>query len=129
MPMIVRVEGAIRRVALCVVLVGVVACSEPDDEGNGGACPAGTTRRDSINELAGPAPGSREDAVRVELENLGMDASDDAIAAAVIAAGPGGDVGTEETEVETSQGVIVSMSLEPMDPGWTVGRSSWCAPG
>ena len=127
--MIVRTEGAIRRVALCVVLVGVVACSESDDEDTGRACPAGTTRRESIDDFAGPPADSREEAVRVELENLGMDASDDAIAAAVIAAGPGGDIGTEKADVETSEGVVVTMTLEPLDPGWTVGRSSWCAPG
>jgi hypothetical protein len=113
------------------VLIGAAACSSSngDSEANASGCPEGTTRWESINEFAGPPADSREDAVRVELENLAMDASDDAIAAAVIAAGPGGNVGTEATEVETSEGVLVTMTLEPMDPGWAVGRSSWCAPG
>jgi len=74
-------EGAIRRVALGVVLVGAFACSGSDGAGGGSACPEGTTRRESINEIAGPAPDSREEAVRVELENHEMDATDEAIAA------------------------------------------------
>ena len=107
------------------IAAGAMSGDDPVPSG----CPEGTTGWSSINEFAGPPPDSREEAVRVELENLAMDATDEAIAAAVIAAGPGGNVGTEKTEVETSQGVVVTMTLEPMDPGWAVGGSSWCAPG
>jgi len=42
-------------------------------------------------------------------------------------AGPGANVGTEEVEVETSEGVRITMTLKPLDPGWTVEGSTWCA--
>jgi hypothetical protein len=119
-------------IVLVLGLIGAAGALAAGAMGDGepvpSRCPEGTTERSSIGEFAGPAPDSREEAVRVELENLGMDASDGAIAAAVIAAGPGGNVGTEKAEVETSQGVLVTMTLKPLDPGWTVGGSSWCAP-
>lgn len=57
-----------------------------------------------------------------------MDASDDAVAAGVVAAGPGADAGTELVTIETDGGAEVSMTLAPLDPGWAVEGSSWCVP-
>lgn len=56
----VRMEGAIRRASLCVVLVGALACSGSDDGGDGSACPEGTTRWESTEGLSDaprPRPG------------------------------------------------------------------------
>jgi hypothetical protein len=59
--------------------------------------------------------------------NLGFEASDaaigDAIAGAVPAASPRGDVAVFVT---TSEGFDVDMTLTPVDPGWAVEGSGWC---
>jgi hypothetical protein len=64
--------------------------------------------------------------VRAELERLEMAASDEAIASGVVASAPGELPGTEELVVENDQGVEITMSLTPLDPGWAVQRSTWC---
>jgi hypothetical protein len=124
-----------KRVGSIVVVLGLIgsagaiaAATMNDDSANSSTCPDGTTEWSSINELAGPGAASMEDAVRIELESHQMDASDDAIAAAVGAAGSAGNVGDGTVVVETSEGVRVSMTLTPLNPGWAVEASSWCAP-
>jgi hypothetical protein len=57
-----------------------------------------------------------------------MEASEDAISAALIVSSPGSSPGSEELVVETSDGVEVTMTLAPLDPGWAVEGAQWCAP-
>ncbi len=66
--------------------------------------------------------------MRAELERLEMTATDEAIAAGVVASAPGESAGTEELVVENDQGVEITMVLAPLDPGWAVEASSWCEP-
>lgn len=108
--------------------LGAMACSGSGGDADGESCPAGTTERTSTNGSSGPGVETREEAIRAELEAIGLDASDDAVAAGVVAADPGGDAGTELVKVETDGGAEVSMTLAPLDPGWAVEGSSWCAP-
>ena len=108
--------------------LGAIACSGSGGVAEGEPCPAGTTERTSTNELSGPGAETRDEAIRAELEAIGLDASDGAVAAGVVAAAPGGDAGTELVKIETDGGAEVSMTLAPLDPGWAVEGSSWCAP-
>lgn len=108
--------------------LGAIACSGSGSDADGESCPAGTTERTSTNELSGPGAETREEAIRAELEAIGLHASDDAVAAGVVAADPGGDAGTELVKIDTDGGAEVSMTLAPLDPGWAVEGSSWCAP-
>jgi len=122
-------DGVVRRVALGVVLLGAFACSGSDGEGDGSACPEGTTRWESTEGFSdGTAADTREDAIRAELENLSWQASNEAISAGVVGSEPGSN-GGEEVEIETDDGVIVTMTLVAQNPGWRVERSTWCAPG
>ncbi|HWL90255.1 MAG TPA: hypothetical protein VNP90_02715 [Actinomycetota bacterium] len=115
-------------VVLAGVLAAGVACSGSDGDADGSACPDGLTRTESSSDAAGPGTSTREEAVRAELERLEMAASDEAIAAGVVASAPGESAGTEELVVENDQGVEVTMLLAPLDPGWAVERSTWCEP-
>jgi hypothetical protein len=105
-----------------------VACSGSEDDAEGAPCPAGTIRRTSTNELEGPGAATREEAVQDELANLDMESSDQAIAAGVIASSPGSSPGSEEIQVPLREGLPVTMTLIPLDPGWAVEGSTWCAP-
>ena len=111
-----------------VLALAAIACSGSGSDADGESCPAGMTERTSTNELGGPGADTREEAIRAELKEIGLDATDDAIAAGVVAAGPGGSVGTELVKVETENGIEVTMTLAPLDPGWAVEGSSWCVP-
>ena len=111
-----------------VLALAAIACSGSGSDADGESCPAGMTERTSTNELSGPGAGTRAEAIRAELKEIGLDATDDAIAAGVVAAGPGGSVGTELVKVETENGIEVTMTLVPLDPGWAVEGSSWCVP-
>ena len=122
-----RVVSTVVVLGLIGVVGAIAAGAMGGDDSVPSGCPEGTTEWSSINEFAGPAADSREEAVRVELRNHGMDASDDAIASAVIAAGPGGNAGTERVDVENSDGFRITMTLKPLEPGWAVEGSSWCA--
>ena len=115
-------------VVLSGVLAGGVACTGSDGDADDPACPDGFTRTESTSDAGGSGAGTREDAVRTELERLQMTGSDEAIAAGVVASAPGESTGTEELVVENEQGVEVTMLLTPLDPGWAVERSSWCEP-
>lgn len=84
--------------------------------------------RTSTNDLSGPGAETREEAIRAELREIGLDASDDAVAAGVVAAGPGTNVGTELVKIETEDSIEIRMTLAPLDPGWAVEGSTWCAP-
>ena len=86
------------------------------------------TERASTNEPSGPGAGTREEAIRAELKEIGLDATEDAIATGVVEAGAGGSVGSELVKVETQNGIEVTMTLAPLDPGWAVEGSSWCVP-
>jgi hypothetical protein len=108
--------------------LGAIACSGSGGDADGESCPAGTTERTSTNGSSGPGAETREEAIRAELEEIGLDVTDDAIAAGVVAAGPGGSVGTELVKVEMENGIEVTMTLAPLDPGWAVEGSSWCVP-
>jgi hypothetical protein len=128
-------ELPMKRAVSIVIVLGLIgaagalaAGAMSDDEPVPSRCPEGTTEWSSINEIAGPGASTREGAVRAELHDIGREASDEAIAAAVIAGGSGGNVGTEGVVVETSEGGVVTMTLTPLDPGWAVEVSSWCAP-
>ena len=123
-----------RAVSIVIVLgligaAGALAAGAMSDDGPAPmGCPEGATEGSSINEVADPGAPTRERAVRAELRDIGRGASDEAIAAAVIAGGSGGNVGTEGIVVETSDRAVVTMTLTPLDPGWAVESSSWCAP-
>lgn len=80
-----------------------------------------------VDPTGGPFE-TREQAIRARLRVIEMDASDDAISAALIASTPGDDAGTERIVVETSNGVDVTMVLDPKSPGWDVQGTEWCAP-
>jgi hypothetical protein len=112
--------------AVLVAFLGI-GCSD-EDPATGPACPAGTTERTSSNELAGEGQPTREDAIRAELQNLGLEASDEAITAGVVAAGPGENAGTEVVTIEMRDGTSATMTLAPLDPNWAVESSTWCAP-
>jgi hypothetical protein len=111
-----------------LVAVLGIGCS---DEGSttGSACSAETTERTSTNDLAGGGHLTREDAIRAELQAIGLEASDEAITAGVVGAGPGEIAGTEVVTIEMENGASATMTLAPLDPGWGVERSTWCAPG
>lgn len=109
-------------------MFGAIGCAGSGGDADGGSCPAGTTERTSTNELSGPGAETREEEIRAELKAIGLDASKDPVAGGVVAAGPGGDVGTELVKVEAEDGTVVTMTLTPLDPGWAVEGSSWCAP-
>ena len=113
---------------LWLILSAAVACSGSEGEADAVPCPTGTIQRDTGNEIAGPGAESREDAMRAELEDLGMESSDEAISAGVVASSPGASPGTEKVEILTSEGFPVTMTLAPLDPGWMVERAGWCAP-
>jgi len=107
------------------VILGAIACSA----GGGSGCPDGFSGRSSPNEVDGPGTDTREDAVRAELEDLGFEASDEAIADAIVNARPAASPpGHEAVSVRTTEGLDVEMTLAPLDPGWTVDGSSWCEP-
>jgi hypothetical protein len=121
-------EDATRRL-LCLILVGAFACSGSDGAEDGSTCPEGTTPWERVEGLGdGTAADTREEAISAELEAMGRHASDEAISAAVVNGTPGSN-GGEGVEVETDDGVIVTMSLVAQNPGWLVERSTWCAPG
>lgn len=113
---------------MVALALGAIACSGSERDDDGGSCPGGTIERTSTNELSSPGAETREEAIRAELKAIGLDASNDAIAAGVVAAGPGGNVGTELVKVEAEGGIEVTLTLAPLDPGWAVEGSSWCAP-
>ncbi|MBA3738076.1 MAG: hypothetical protein H0W97_05875 [Actinobacteria bacterium] len=121
-----------RDVVAAVVLSGVlavgVACSGSEGDRGGSSCPDGLTRSESSSGASGPGASTREEAVRAELDGLEMAASDEAIAAGVVASAPGESAGTEELIVDTDQEVEITMFLAPLDPGWAVQRSTWCDP-
>ena len=119
---------AIRWVIAAAVLVGAVGCSGSDGTDAGSACPEGTTFWDAPGGMSdGSAAETREAAIHDELQNLGRDASDEAITAGVVASATGSN-GAERVEIRTSDEVVVTMSLAPQNPGWRVERSTWCAP-
>jgi hypothetical protein len=114
-----------------LVILGGVTCSNPSGlpaEGSTG-CGEGFTEHSTTNEVQGAGAGTKEDAIRVELLNLGFEASDEAIgnaiAGAVPAASPAGDVAVF---VRTSEGLDVYMPLTALESGWTVTGSNWCEP-
>ena len=117
-------------VSALVVLGGVTCASDagPSQEGSTG-CGDGLTEHSSTIEVQGPGADTKEDAIRAELLHLGFEVSDeaigDAIAGAVPAASPRGDVGVF---MDTSEGFELFMTLTPVDPGWAVEGSSWCVP-
>lgn len=84
--------------------------------------------RTSTNELNGPGFEGREEAIRAELENLDLSATDEAITTGVVQAGAGERAGTEVATIEIDGGSVATMTLVPLDPGWAVETSSWCAP-
>ncbi len=113
--------------ALVVAGTIAVGCGG-NQQGAGSRCPDGTVGRTTTNTVARPGAGSREAAVQAELQRLGLEATDDAIAAGVIASSAGSSPGTEEIEVQTLEGDPITMTLAPLDPGWAVEASRWCAP-
>lgn len=117
---------AVLSVPLALALVAL-SCSSTDADRTGPSCPEGTTGRTSASEVEGEGSETREDAIRAELAEIGIEASDDAVTAGVIAAGPGEDAGTEVVAVETDDGSTATFTLAPLDPGWAVERSEWCA--
>lgn len=58
---------------------------------------------------------------------MSREASDEAITAGLVASAAG-SYGAEQVEVRTLDGVVVTMTLAPQNPGWRVERSRWCAP-
>ena len=104
------------------MLVALVACS-----GGDAGCEDGTPRED-VNDLSGGSGAeTRDEAVGLTLGELDLEASDEAIAQAVAAA-TAGEGGAETIEVTTTDGVVVTMTLVPLDPGWGIERSTWCDP-
>lgn len=120
-------EGAIRRGVFAAILVGAVACSGSEGAGDASPCPEGTTRREATDGYGdGATADTREDAIRAELQNIGRQTTDEEITAGVVASVSASD-GSEQVEVRTSDDVVVSMTLAPQNPGWSVERSTWCA--
>jgi hypothetical protein len=119
-------SASARAVFAIVLAIHAGACSGSDDGGT--TCPAGTTARTSTNELNGPGFEEREDAIRAELENLDLSANGEAITTGVVQAEPGERAGTEVATIETDDGSVATMTLAPLDPGWAVEASTWCAP-
>ena len=110
-----------------LVVLGALGCSGQD---GGSGCGEGFTERSRTNEVDAPGADTREDAIRAELVRLGFEASDVAIAGAVVNSKPAaGDSGREAVSVSTSEGIDIEMTLAPLDPGWAVDGSSWCVPG
>ena len=126
-----RSDGRIRAL-LPLALTLVVACSGSEADTDAGpaglSCPSGTVRIEETNDVAEPGAATREDAVRTELERLGLASSDQAISTGVIGSAPGADPGTERVQIPLSEGLPVTMTLTPLDPGWAVTASSRCAP-
>ena len=110
-----------------VIAIWALSCSGSDEDGSG-SCPEGFTPTRSMNEAGGDGMATRDEAVSAELERLQAQASDEAIGAAVAAGQPGPNPGTERVVVDTDEFGEVTMILAPLDPGWTVERSSWCGP-
>jgi hypothetical protein len=106
------------------MLLVLVACSGAGDDAG---CEDGTLREDVNDLTGGSGADTRDEAVGLELLNLDLEASDEAIGAAVAAAEPG-EGGAETVEVTLEDGVVVTMTLVPLDPGWGIERSTWCEP-
>ena len=119
-------RDVVGKVILAGVLAAGVACSGSEGDPGGSSCPDGFTRSESSSGAVGAGAATREEAVRAELARLEMPASDEAIAAGVVASAPGESAGTEELILETDQEVEITMFLAPLDPGWAVQRSTWC---
>ncbi len=67
---------------------------------------------------------TREAAVHRELERLGIESADEAVASAIIQSDPQED-GGESITIATGDGPV-TMTLEPRFPGWRVGSSTRC---
>jgi hypothetical protein len=106
------------------VAFGGLSCS--DSDGGSVSCPDGTTLQES--DGGGHSAETRDDAIRHWLDSEGLEASDEAISAGVVAAEPADDPGVERVAFETSDGIEVVVLLEPLDPGWGVSAASWCEP-
>jgi hypothetical protein len=108
--------------------LAAMSCSGTEGDQAAPSCPEGTTRRTSTGEVEGEGSETREEAIRAALAEIGIEASDDAVATGVGAAAPGEDAGTEVVEVETEDGSTATFTLAPLDPGWAVHDPSWCEP-
>jgi hypothetical protein len=110
--------------ALAIALAAA-SCSESSDASH--SCPEGMTHQLSTGTSF--VAETRDEAVAHWLPGEGLEASDDAIAAGVVAAQPGSEAGTEVVQVETTDGSAeVRIVLEPQDPGWRVAGATWCLP-
>jgi hypothetical protein len=119
--------GTLVRVAFALLFTGAIACSGSDGDGDG--CPEGTVERSSTNDATDRGAETREDAIRAELEDLELAATDDAIVAAVIAGSPGASAGTERVRIATvPETGSITMVLDPLEPGWAVRSTSYCVP-
>jgi hypothetical protein len=103
----------------------MLSCSGSEEDGSG-SCPDGSTSQRSGE--SGPSAETRDEAVRAWLEREGLEATDDAISAGVIAAEPGAEAGKEVVAIEQSSGAETTLILEPLDPGWAVASATWCEP-
>jgi hypothetical protein len=113
-----------RLVMSVAVVLGAVACSSSGDPG----CGEGFVGRTETHDAT--SADTREQALHAALEDLGFEASDEAITEAVVNAIPAASPpGHETVSVRTSDGLDVQMTLTPLDPGWAVHGSSWCEPG
>jgi hypothetical protein len=125
-------RGVQRRMSIVVRLalvttVAVVGACGGDEGSDAGDCPDGLTRWTSSNEVQGPGTETREAAIERELAEHGLEATDEAVVAGVVAAGPGGNAGTELVEIELTDGTVATMTLTPLEPGWAVSDAAWCA--
>jgi hypothetical protein len=117
---------AVGRVLLATRYLLTVACSEPTNS-IGVACPGEVVERSATSGDEFPDADTREEAIRSALRDIEMPASRDAIVQTVVGSGPGPEPPKADAVVQTKSGVEVSMTLRPLDPGWTVDSVRWCA--
>lgn len=123
-----RVAEAARWAGILVLVGAMTAGCGGGERQTGSGCPQGSALRITTNEVTRPGAETRDAAVRAALERLGLTATEDAITHGIIVGSPGSSPGTEEVQVRTTDGSAITMTLAPLEPGWAVASTSWCAP-
>ena len=120
-------SASARAVLVILLSIPVAACSGSDGDGSAQPCPDGSVERTATNVVADPALDSRDDAIQAGLDALGVEASKEAIADAIVSAVAVPDSHDEQLTIAVAGGTDVLLTLTPLDPGWAVERAEWCA--